>query len=83
MNTKLALLTLLLLTYPTVAQTSPAAKAARQYRQQHEHEIMAEYTRLLAIPNVASDLPNIRRNAALITEMLQKRGVKTQLLELP
>ncbi|MBI1765732.1 MAG: M20/M25/M40 family metallo-hydrolase [Acidobacteria bacterium] len=83
MNTKPALLTLLLLTYPVVAQTSPAAQAARQYRQQHEHEIMAEYTRLLAIPNVASDLPNIRRNAALIVELLQKRGVKTQLLELP
>lgn len=83
MNIRLALLILLLLTYPAVAQTSPAAKAARQYRQQHEHEIMAEYTRLLAIPNVASDLPNIRRNAALISEMLKQRGVKTQLLELP
>ncbi len=84
MNPKLALLTLLLaLTYPTAAQTSPAAQAARQYRQQHEHEIINEYTRLLALPNVASDLPNIRRNAALIVEMLERRGVKTQLLELP
>lgn len=83
MNTKLALLLLLALTCQSFAQTSPVAQAARQYRQQHEHEIMAEYTRLLALPNVASDLPNIRRNAALITEMLQKRGVTTQLLELP
>ena len=85
MNTKRHLLTLLLLicASPTFAQTSPAAQAARQYRQQHEHEIINEYTRLLSIPNVASDMPNIRRNAALITEMLERRGVKTRLLELP
>jgi len=67
----------------TLAQTSPAAVAAKSYRQAHEHEIIAEYIKLLSIPNVASDAPNIRRNAGLVVQMLERRGVKTQLLEVP
>lgn len=67
----------------TSAQSSDAAKAARKYRQAHEHEIFAEYVELLKIPNVASDKANIGRNAELITRMLTRRGVKTQLLEVP
>ena len=38
---------------------------------------------LLAIPNLASDGPNIRRNAAAVSAILEKRGVKTRLLEVP
>jgi acetylornithine deacetylase/succinyl-diaminopimelate desuccinylase-like protein len=68
---------------PALAQNSPAALAARQYRQQHEHEIIAEFNQLLALPNVASDTPNIRRNATLISQMLERRGVPTRLLEVP
>ncbi len=71
------------LSLSALAQNSPAAAAARQHRQQHEHEIIAEFNNLLALPNVANDLPNIRRNAALIAQMLERRGVKTRLLELP
>jgi len=81
---KLILTVLLLLTCAQAfAQNSPAANAARVYRQQHEHEIMAEYANLLSIPNVASDTQNIRRNATLISQMLESRGVKTRLLEVP
>ena len=79
----LTVLFLLTLACPALAQSSPAAQAARQYRQQHEHEIMAEYVQLLALPNVASDTPNIRRNADLIRQMLERRGVATRLLEVP
>jgi acetylornithine deacetylase/succinyl-diaminopimelate desuccinylase-like protein len=62
---------------------SPAASAARSYRQAHEHEIIEEFADLLSIPNVASDAPNIVRNAQSISRMLEKRGVKTRLLEIP
>ncbi|MCI0339060.1 MAG: M20/M25/M40 family metallo-hydrolase [Acidobacteria bacterium] len=65
------------------AQTPSAVTAARIYRQSHEHEIIAEFASLLSIPNVASDTTNIRRNADLIFRMLEKRGVKTRLLEIP
>src|SRR5438045_1977523 len=60
---------------------NPAAMAAHNWRIAHEQAILAEFTELLAIPNLASDMPNIRRNAAAITAMLDKRGVKTRLLE--
>src|SRR5437764_10991936 len=60
----------------TFAQTS-----TRDYRRAHEHLILTEFTRLLAIPNVASDRENIRRNAQLILEMMQRRGLNSRLLE--
>lgn len=84
MKTKLILPALLLLSVvQSFAQTSPAAAAAKSYRQIHEHEIMAEYVSLLSIPNVASDKANIGRNANLIAQMMERRGVKTRLLEIP
>ena len=48
------------------AQSSPAAQAARQWRQQHERAIVDEFVALLAIPNIASDRANIQRNAEAI-----------------
>src|SRR5258708_4070006 len=61
----------------------PAVTAARQYRQSHEQAIVQELTTLLAIPNIATDRPNIRKNAALIQAMIEKRGLKSRLLEYP
>ena len=57
--------------------------AIDRYRRAHEVEILREFRDLLAIPNLASDSVNIRRNAAAITSMLQRRGVSTRLLESP
>jgi acetylornithine deacetylase/succinyl-diaminopimelate desuccinylase-like protein len=65
------------------AQPNPAAAAAHRWRTAHEQAILAEFMDLLAIPNLASDQPNIRRNAAAVSTILEKRGVKTQLLEVP
>src|SRR5882762_725433 len=55
--------------------------SVRDYRRAHERQILAEFMRLLAIPNIASDGDNIRRNAQLILEMMQRRGLNPQLLE--
>jgi len=55
--------------------------STRDYRRAHERQILGEFTRLLAIPNVASDRENIRRNAQFILEMMQRRGLNPQLLE--
>lgn len=70
----LALIVLL----PVVAM---AQSPIRDYRRAHERQILAEFTRLLAIPNVASDRENIRKNAQFILEMMQRRGLNPQLLE--
>ena len=42
---------------------------------------MAEFTALLSIPNVGTDRPNIRRNADFIRAMLERHGMKAELLE--
>lgn len=83
MKLRLVLISFLssLFAYQVFAQSSPAASAARAYRQAHEHEIIEEFVNLLSIPNVASDTPNIRRNAEAVSRMLERRGVKTRLLE--
>jgi acetylornithine deacetylase/succinyl-diaminopimelate desuccinylase-like protein len=73
------LLLLILLPFPLLAQTTQ--EKVRDYRQAHEHELLKEFTTLLAIPNVASDTQNIRRNAALIMEMMKQRGLNSRLLE--
>ncbi len=62
------------------AQTTPKA-AADQYRAAHEQQILQEFTSLLAIPNVASDKANIRRNAETLVQALEKRHVSARLLE--
>ncbi len=74
----------LILLGPTMlgAQTSHRA-VADTYRKAHEPEILREFRDLLAIPNLASDSVNIRRNAAHIQSMMQRRGIATQLLSAP
>ncbi len=56
------------------------AQQAREWRQEHEGEILRGFSDLLAIPNLANDAPNIQRNAAAIRALLEKRGLTTQLL---
>ena len=68
------------LTVSVVAQSVSGGRTDG-YRRAHERQIIAEFARLLEIPNVASDSPNIRRNAELIREMMQKRGLNPRLLE--
>jgi acetylornithine deacetylase/succinyl-diaminopimelate desuccinylase-like protein len=63
------------------AQTpAGAALQARAWRARHEREVIGEFTRLLALPNLASDLPNIAANAAAIQAMMERRGLRARLL---
>ena len=72
---------LILLLPPTaLAQTTTQTKV-RQFRSANEHRIVREFLSLLAIPNVASDTPNVRKNAELIVEMMKQRGLNPRLLE--
>ncbi|NGP77677.1 M20/M25/M40 family metallo-hydrolase [Balneolaceae bacterium YR4-1] len=64
------------------AQTSTVEKV-REYRIQHEYDILNEYLTFLKIPNVASDLPNIKRNANYLVKEFEKRGARMELLTLP
>ena len=74
------LLLLLLLPSITLAQTNTQTKV-REYRRANEHKIVNEFLSLLAIPNIASDNANIRKNATLLVEMMKQRGLNPRLLE--
>ena len=86
----LVLLSIIALSAPIAAlaqasktSTDGAALRAstRQYVAAHELAILREFTDLLALPNVAADHANIRRNADLLVASLEKRGVDARLLE--
>src|SRR5947209_7203548 len=57
--------------------------AARQWRVEHQAEILNGFTSLLSIPNVAADPANLNRNANTLIELLQRRHVATRLLSVP
>ena len=80
---KIALISFLLMATATL-QADPAAiaKQTRTWRAAHEREILAEFVELLSIPNLATDAPNIQRNATAIRAMCEKRGLTTKLLTL-
>src|SRR5207248_813650 len=66
-----------------VVPPNPAAQAARAWRQAHENAVLSEFMTFLALPNLARDNQGIRKNAAAVSAMFEKRGVKTQYLEVP
>ncbi|MCM3881089.1 MAG: M20/M25/M40 family metallo-hydrolase [Vicinamibacterales bacterium] len=65
------------------AQTNPAARSARLWRQQHERAIVDEFVALLSIPNIARDRENIQRNAEAIAAMMARRGLAPKLVSVP
>src|SRR3954451_19971426 len=77
--------TLLLLAGAVAVTAQPAAQdtvrdRVRAYRAAHEKEIVGELTDLLALPNVATRVADIERNADRLTAMLERRGFKTRRL---
>ena len=74
-------------TAPAVAQQPRTPEAirslVRSYRTAHDVEIVRELADLLAIPNLARDTANIRRNARHLAAMLDRRGLRARLLEAP
>jgi len=55
---------------------------ARRYREAHAAEILSDYARLLALPNVASDRVDILRNAEYLRDRLVALGADAGLLEI-
>lgn len=70
-----------------LAQPTQAASAqerviaeVRHFRATREKQILEEFARLLALPNVATNVADVDRNAQFITNALQARGFKTRLI---
>lgn len=79
MHLKLALF-FIALSLPIHAQ-APWVPKVRAWIAANQQPVVGELLELLAIPNVAADRPNIRRNAEHLRGMLQKRGFSAELLE--
>ncbi|MEY2506162.1 MAG: hypothetical protein QOH01_491 [Verrucomicrobiota bacterium] len=77
-------LTLVFLLFAASARAEPAAVAnqTRAWRILHEKQILAEFAELLSVPNLATDTPNIQRNAEAIRALFEKRGLTARLLKL-
>jgi acetylornithine deacetylase/succinyl-diaminopimelate desuccinylase-like protein len=70
-----------LLSLTLAAGPAEAADKAREWARAHEAAVLAEFACLLAIPNVASDTPNIERNARHIAALFEKRGLRASILD--
>ena len=76
-----ALAGLLLPDFAPAAEPSALALEVRSWRQAHEAAILRELAELVAIPNVAADRENIRRNAEHLRELFARRGFASRLLD--
>lgn len=60
-----------------------SAAEVTAYVSANQDAIVGELMELLAIPNVRTDLPNIRRNAELLARMLEQRDMSAEIWETP
>jgi acetylornithine deacetylase/succinyl-diaminopimelate desuccinylase-like protein len=72
-------LSTLLCSYPALAQQADV----QRYVREHQAAIVQEFMDLVSIPNVRTDLPNIKRNAEQLRQMLDRRGMKPEVWETP
>ena len=61
--------------------SDPAVRAARQYRQAHERDIVSGFMELLSLPGVAANPDGLRRTAMEISRRLEQRGAQVQMLQ--
>jgi acetylornithine deacetylase/succinyl-diaminopimelate desuccinylase-like protein len=66
---------------PAVPEAAALRAQVRAWRQAHEPQILREFAGLLALPNVAQNPEDIRRNADHILGLLRARGLQARRLE--
>jgi acetylornithine deacetylase/succinyl-diaminopimelate desuccinylase-like protein len=71
----------LLLATVLTPQVTDLRTSVRSFVESRQKEILGELNELLAIPNVAADKPNIRRNAEHLRTMLSRHGFASEVLE--
>ncbi len=70
----------LLVSGTTAAGASTPRDAVRSWRVAHDHQILADFSAFLAMPNVATTLADVDANAIYIARELEARGFRTELL---
>ena len=77
------ILMMLLIIVGSAASAQAQTPNVRQYVREHQPEIMREFIALVSLPNVRTDLPNIKRNAEQLRQMLERRGMKPEIWDSP
>ena len=67
--------------FPGALRAQDIRAALERYVASHQRAIVSELVELLTIPNTAADSENIRRNAALLRDMLRRRSFAAEILE--
>ena len=62
------------------AQTNKNIDGIKSWYTTNEHELLTEYFSFLSIPNTFNDREKLDVNADFIVKMMEKRGIKTQLI---
>jgi len=62
------------------AQAASIRDDVRAYRMEHEKEIVENFVALLSMPDVATNVADVERNAAYIQGLLKARGFATKIL---
>jgi acetylornithine deacetylase/succinyl-diaminopimelate desuccinylase-like protein len=76
----------LLLTLPLLVASATATSAntprdaVRAWRVAHDHQILADFSAFLTMPNVATTLADVEANANYVSRQLEARGFTTELL---
>ena len=81
MRHALALLIAISTTVSMLAAPSAEVLRVREWRAKNEKQILAELMQLIALPNLAANRADIRKNAELLTTMFEKRGFAVTLFE--
>ena len=63
------------------AEAASPKDQVRAWRKAHEKEIVGDFSTLLSMPNVATTLSDVQKNADYISGLLQKRGFATQIID--
>ncbi len=71
--------TILLLTVTTAFGQTSTPVDVKHFVRTHDAAIFRELSGLLAIPNVHGDIPNLKKNAEYLRDMLARRGMKPEI----
>src|SRR5687767_430161 len=74
-------LAVLLMTAVVAAQPADLRARVSAYVESNRKQIVGDLLELLAIPNVAADRTNIRRNAEHLKGLLTRHGLTAEILE--
>jgi acetylornithine deacetylase/succinyl-diaminopimelate desuccinylase-like protein len=72
-----------LVTASLTAAPSADVIRVREWRAKNERQIVAELIQLVSLPNIASNRPDIIRNADALTAMFEKRGFSVKRIDTP